>query len=117
LALILAGLGLYGVTAYAMHRRRAEFGIRMALGAAPAGVVRLVLRRVGLLVGAGVLVGALISWWAARFVQMLLYGLEPHDLSTLAAAALVLATVGTIAGWVPARRAARIDPVDTLREG
>ena len=87
------------------------------VGAAPAGVVRLVLRRVGLLVGTGVLVGGVISWWAARFVQTLLYGLEPHDLSTLAAAALVLATVGTIAGWVPARRAARIDPGATLREG
>lgn len=117
LALLLAGLGLYGVTAYAVHRRRGELGIRMALGAPPDRVVRPVLRRVALLVGAGVLAGGIISWWAAPFVRTLLYGLEPRDPFTLAVAALVLAAIGAVAGWVPARRAARIDPVETLREG
>lgn len=72
LGLLLAGLGLYGVTAYAVHRRRGGLGIRMALGAAPAGVVRLVLRRVALLVGAGVLLGGLASWWASPLVRTLL---------------------------------------------
>ncbi len=117
LALLLAGLGLYGVTAYAVHRRRGELGIRMALGAAPDGVVRLVLRRVALLVGTGVLLGALASWWAAPLVRTLLYGVDPRDPLMFAVAALVLAVIGAFAGWMPARRAARIDPVETLREG
>jgi predicted permease len=117
LALLLAGLGLYGVTAYAVHRRRGELGIRMALGAPPQDVVRLVLRRVGLLVGAGVVLGALASWWSAPLVQALLYGVDPRDPWLFVLAALVLAACGALAGWGPARRAARIDPVETLREG
>jgi putative ABC transport system permease protein len=117
LALLLAGLGLYGVTSYAVSRRRTEIGIRMALGAAPSGVVRLVLRRVALLVGFGVALGAGISVWASRFVTTLLYGLQPRDPATLVLAALVLSLIGAMAGWIPARRAARIDPARVLREG
>jgi putative ABC transport system permease protein len=117
LALLLAGLGLYGVTAYAVVRRRAEIGIRMALGAAPANVVGLVLARVGLLVGLGVLLGAAISLWASKFVASLLYGLEPRDPATLLGAAITLAVVGGVAGWLPAYRASRIDPAEVLREG
>jgi putative ABC transport system permease protein len=117
LALLLAGLGLYGVTSYAVSRRRTEIGIRMALGAAPSGVVRLVLRRVALLVGFGVVLGAGISVWASRFVTTLLYGLQPSDPATLALAVLVLSVIGAMAGWIPARRAARIDPARVLREG
>ena len=117
LALLLAGLGLYGVTSYAVSRRRTEIGIRMALGAAPSGVVRLVLRRVALLVSFGVMLGAGISVWASRFVTTLLYGLQPRDPATLVLAALVLSLIGAMAGWIPARRAARIDPAQVLREG
>jgi predicted permease len=117
LALLLAGLGLYGVTSYAVSRRRTEIGIRMALGAAPGGVVRLVLRRVAVLVAVGVVVGAGISMWASRFVTTLLYGLQPRDPGTLIVAALVLSFIGAMAGWIPARRAARIDPARVLREG
>jgi putative ABC transport system permease protein len=116
LALLLAGLGLYGVTAYTVSRRKSEIGIRMALGAEPAGVVRMVLRRVALLVLAGVIVGAAVSLWAARFVATLLFGLEPRDPATLIAAAAVLTTIGAVAGWLPARRASRIDPAQVLRE-
>jgi ABC-type antimicrobial peptide transport system permease subunit len=117
LALLLAGLGLYGVTSYGVNRRRTEIGIRMALGAAPASVVRLVLTRVSILVGLGVLVGASVSIWASKFVAALLYGLEPRDPITLVLSAAVLATVGAVAGWVPAHRASRIDPAEVLREG
>jgi putative ABC transport system permease protein len=117
LALLLAGLGLYGVTAYAVARRRTEIGVRMALGAAPAGVVRLVLTRVSVLVGLGVIIGAGLSWWASTFVSTLLYGVEPRDLVTLFGAAGILAAVGAFAGWLPASRASRIDPAVLLRDG
>ena len=104
------------MTSYAVARRRTEIGIRMALGAAPAGVVRLVLSRVTRLVGIGVLVGAAVSVWASQFVASLLYGLEPRDPLTLTAAALILGAVGAFAGWVPAYRASRIDPAEVLRD-
>jgi predicted permease len=117
LALLLAGLGLYGVTAYAVSRRRAEIGIRMALGAGPRRVVRLVLSRVSFVVGLGVLIGLGVSVWASTFVAALLYGLQPRDPATLIASAGALAIVGGLAGWLPARRAARIDPAIVLREG
>ena len=117
LALLLAALGLYGVTAYAVSRRRTEIGIRMALGAAPSGVTRLMLWRVAWLVAIGVATGAAISLWASKFISTLLYGLEPRDPATFAGAALLLALIGLVAGWLPARRAARIDPTVVLREG
>ena len=117
LAVLLAGLGLYGVTAYAVSRRRTEIGIRMALGAAPGGVVRMVLKRVGVLVGVGVLAGSAISLWASQYVATLLYGLQTRDPVTLIVSALVLVTTGVLAGWLPAIRAARIDPARVLREG
>jgi putative ABC transport system permease protein len=117
LALLLAGLGLYGVTSYAVSRRRSEIGIRMALGAAPGGVVVLVLRRAVILISIGILIGSAVSLWASRFVSSLLFGLEPRDPLTLGVAIVVLATIGALAGWLPARRASRMDPVRALREG
>ena len=116
LALLLAGLGLYGVTSYAAARRRAEIGIRMALGAAPAGVIRLVLARAIMLVAIGVAVGAAFSFWASKFAATLLFGLEPRDPSTLIGAAAALGAVGALAAWLPARRASRLDPAEVLRE-
>jgi putative ABC transport system permease protein len=115
LALLLSALGLYGVTAYAVNRRRTEIGIRMALGAPPASVVWLVLARVALLVGLGVFIGAGVSLWASTLVASLLYGLAPRDPATLIGAVVVLATVGALAAWLPARRVSRIDPAVILR--
>ena len=117
LALLLAGLGLYGVTSYAVSRRRTELGIRMALGALPGGVIRLVLRRVAILVGLGIVVGGGVSLWAGRFVTPLIFGLQPRDPLTLAGAVVLLGAIGALAGWLPARRASRIDPARVLREG
>jgi putative ABC transport system permease protein len=116
LALLLAALGLYGVTAYSVSRRRTEIGIRIALGAAPGGVVRLVLRRVAALVAIGVAIGTGASLWAAKFVESLLYGIDPRDKVTLAVAAVTLAVVGIVAGWMPAYRATRIHPAEVLRD-
>ena len=116
LALLLSALGLYGVTAYAVNRRRTEIGIRMAIGAAPARVVRLVLARVAFLLGMGVAIGAVASVWASRFIATLLYGLEPRDPATLVFSAALLATVGVVAGLLPAYRASRVDPAEVLRD-
>ena len=117
LALLLAGLGLYGVVAHAVSARRREIGLRMALGALPAGVVRLVFRRVGVLIVAGLALGLAGSWWAARFISPLLFQVESRDPTTFAGTAAVLVAVGVLAAWVPARRAARLDPATVLREG
>ena len=95
LALLLAGLGLYGVTSYSVNRRRTELGIRMALGAAPGGVI----------------LGSVVSLWVARFVTTLLYGLQPRDPLTLAGAAAMLGAIGALAGWLPAWRASRHAPM------
>jgi ABC-type antimicrobial peptide transport system permease subunit len=116
LALLLAGLGLYGVTAYTVARLRAEIGIRMAVGAVPVGIVRLVLGRLSLLVGLGATLGAGVSLATSTFVASLLYGVEPRDWITLVSAAVALVSVGVVAGCLPAYRAARIDPAAVLRE-
>jgi predicted permease len=116
LALLLAGVGLYGVTAYAVNRRRREIGIRIALGAARQRVVAMVLSRVTRLVALGIVIGTAVSIWASRFVATLLYDVEPRDPATIASAAAVLAFVGLAAGWLPARRAAHVDPAVVLRD-
>jgi putative ABC transport system permease protein len=115
-ALLLAGLGLYGVTSYALAQRRTEIGIRMALGATRADVVRMVVSRALRPVGVGVLAGAAVSVWASTFVASLLYGLEPHDPATLVLSMAGMMIVATIAAWLPAWRASRLDPARALGE-
>jgi putative ABC transport system permease protein len=115
LAALLAGLGLFGVTLYSVSRRRREIGIRIALGAAPNAVLRLVLGRVFLLVGIGVVIGAGVSLWATQFVASLLFGLEPRDPLTVAGAVVLLIGVGVLAALPPAWHAARLDPAVVLR--
>ena len=117
LALLLAAVGLYGLVAHAMRARQAEIGLRMALGAAPSSIMRLAFKRVIVLIAAGLALGLAGSFWAARFVGALLFQLEPRDPVTFAGAAGVLVAVGVLAAWIPARRAARLDPVAALREG
>jgi putative ABC transport system permease protein len=116
LALLMAAVGLYGVTSYAVNLRRTEIGIRMALGATRGSVIRLVLGRVSMLIGAGIVVGLAIGTWASRFIATLLSGLEPRDPATLLASVVTLAGVSALAGWLPASRASRLDPTEVLRE-
>jgi putative ABC transport system permease protein len=117
LGLLLAGLGLYGITAYAVAVRRSEIGIRMALGAVASRIMQHVLARVAIQVASGVVAGMAISLWLSRFVASLLYGVQPHDAATLLAAFIVLASVGLVAGAIPASKAARTNPTTVLREG
>jgi putative ABC transport system permease protein len=116
LAGLLATLGLYGVISYMVARRRNEIGIRIALGADRASVVWLVLREAGLLLVAGVTIGALLAVAAARTAATLLFGLQPHDPVTLVSAIALLVAVALAASYMPARRAAALDPMTALRD-
>jgi putative ABC transport system permease protein len=115
LALLLAAVGLYGIVAHAVRARQQEIGLRIALGATPSSILRIVFESVGLLIAAGLLLGVAGSLWAARFVEALLFQLAPRDPATFGGAAVVLIAVGVVAAWLPAHRAARIDPVAALR--
>jgi putative ABC transport system permease protein len=115
-AVLLSAVGLYGVTSYAVARRRSEIGIRLALGGQPHAVLRAVLGQIGFFVAAGAAVGLAATVWMSRFAAPLLYGLEPQDPPTLAAATLTLAAVAALAAGIPAWRAVRIDPAQVLRE-
>jgi putative ABC transport system permease protein len=115
LALLLAGLGLYGVTAHAVSRRRAEIGIRMALGALPVDVVRLVLWQVMVFVVTGLGFGFAMSLWASRFASALIFGIEPRDPGTLVTSGVIFVAVAGIAAGMPAFRATRLDPAAVLR--
>ena len=116
LALLLATLGLYGMMSYSVARRRNEIEMRIALGAEPADVVRMVLGHVALITTIGLAVRALAAMGAGRFVNALLFNLAATDRAMIALTAVALAAAATLAGYLPARRASRIDPMTALRE-
>jgi ABC-type antimicrobial peptide transport system permease subunit len=115
LATLLASVGLYGVMAFVVARRRKELGLRLALGAAPGGVLWLVMREVVVLLAIGLAIGVPAAIGAARFVSTQLYGVQPNDPWMAVGTVAVLAVVSAAAGLIPAHRASRIDPLLALR--
>ena len=115
LALRLACVGLYGTIGYAVARRTAEIGVRMALGAERGKILRMVLGETLLLVVAGIIVGLPAAWAAARLLTHQLYGLSPHDPLTITTAGALILAITLLAGYLPARRASRVDPMVALR--
>ena len=116
LATLLGIVGLYGVMAYTVTRRSREIGIRMALGAQASLVAGQVVREAGLLIAAGLVIAAPAAWWLKRYIATELYGIKPGDPQTIALAATGLVAIGLLAAAIPARRAARISPMQALRE-
>lgn len=114
-ALFLACIGLHGVTAYSVARRTSEIGVRIAFGAQLGDVVWLVLRQVVIITGSGLAVGIHAALALTPLVRSFLYGVEPADPLSLAAAAVIMAAVAGVAGFLPARRASRFDPLIALR--
>jgi ABC-type antimicrobial peptide transport system permease subunit len=116
LALLLAAVGLYGITAYSVSRRRNEIGIRLALGARRWSVIWLALRDMGLLLIVGIAAGLCASLALGRLIRSLLYRVQANDPRQLACASLILAVCAVVAAYLPARRAAGLDPLEALRE-
>ena len=116
LAALLAAIGLHGIISYNVERRRREIGIRLALGASRGTIVRGVLQESGTWVAVGLTVGALASLALSRTAQALLYQVEPSDPATIAVSLAGLALVALLASYIPALRAARVDPMTTLKD-
>jgi putative ABC transport system permease protein len=115
-ALVLSSVGIYGVLAYLVEQRTAEIGVRMAIGAKPRSILRLIIMQGLWLAAAGILIGLAGAALAARAISGLLFGVDPLDPATFAGAALLLTVVAALACYVPARRATRIDPLVALRQ-
>jgi len=113
--LLLGAIGLYGVMAYLVTLRTRELGVRIALGAAPASVASMMTRQGMVLTAIGVAGGLILFASLARFLQSFLFDIAPLDPVSLAGATLLLAVIATLASWIPARRAARVDPAVSLR--
>ena len=115
IALLVAAMGIYGIISYSVTRRRREIGVRMAMGARPGNMVQLILRHALILITVGTGFGALGAFGLTRFLRSLLYETSPTHVATFVAVALVLAVVGVAASFIPAARAAKVDPVTALR--
>ena len=114
-ALLLAAVGLYGVMSYTVAHRTQEIGVRIALGGTAGDIVALVARRGLALTGMGLVIGAAAALGLTRFLQTMLFKIPPLDPTTFAGVAAILGVVGALACWLPARRAANIDPIVALR--
>jgi ABC-type antimicrobial peptide transport system permease subunit len=114
-ATLLAAVGLYGVLAYSVAQRTREIGVRMALGASAGAVQKMVLRQVAIMTVIGGIVGLTAAVWLGRGARSLLFQLQTHDPMVMAAAALVLTFVALGAGFIPALRASKVDPMHALR--
>jgi putative ABC transport system permease protein len=115
LALLLALVGLYGTVSYLVAQRQKEFGIRMALGAEPGSILRLIMRDVFSVLALGLLAGVAMSLALTRLLQQLLFGIGPRDTVALVLAVATLSIVAVIAGYLPGRRATKVDPMVALR--
>jgi ABC-type antimicrobial peptide transport system permease subunit len=115
LALVLAALGLYGVVAYSVSQRTTELGIRVALGAQPGGILQLVIFRAAGLAAIGLAIGMAVSLAGSRVIARFLFDVRPADPVTLGTASLIILLVALTASWVPALRAAKVDPATALR--
>jgi ABC-type antimicrobial peptide transport system permease subunit len=115
LALMIAAVGLYGLLSFTVAQRTREIGLRIALGAPQGNILSLILRRALLLVAAGLTIGGALAWFAVKFASSYIYGVRAHDGLTFTAVVLVLAAVSFVAAWLPARRAAAVDPILALR--
>jgi ABC-type antimicrobial peptide transport system permease subunit len=115
-ALFLSAIGLYGILAYSVNQRTREIGIRIALGASSANILRLVAQRGLMMVGIGLIIGILFASVCSRSIESLLYEVRGDDPVTLGVAVLVLCIAGLIACLLPARRAAKVDPIAALRQ-
>jgi ABC-type antimicrobial peptide transport system permease subunit len=115
IALVLAAIGLYGVVSYAVAQRTREFGLRVALGASPEQVTKLVLRRGLFLAGVGAAIGVVLALAASRVMKAMLFGVSTADPLAFAAAVTVLISVALLAIYIPARRATKVDPMVALR--
>jgi len=114
-SLLLGIVGIYGVMSYIVSQRRSEIGVRLALGAEPRSVAAMILKQGGAVALAGSAIGVVVALAGSRLIASLLYGITPRDPSVFIGTTLVLLIVSALACWIPARRAARLSPLEALR--